>query len=130
MSRTEEDIVSGVDITIMRDTTLRTYPASYSEVCDTFRPRLARARAIGRTAYGRPVIPLPQATKYQFRCSAPAQSSSRPHPQERHFLPGVNRRRQISRTPRRQFPHALAPLADRNSSGVGSKIECQTIGVK
>src|SRR5258708_2424934 len=44
MSRTEEDIESGVDITIMRHTTLRTYPSSYSEVCDTFRPRLACAR--------------------------------------------------------------------------------------
>src|SRR5258707_12786697 len=46
MSRTEEDIASGVDITIMRDATLSTYPASYSEVCDTFRPRLAFARRI------------------------------------------------------------------------------------
>ena len=44
MSRTEEDIASRVDITIMRDATLSTYPASYSEVCDTFRPRLAGAR--------------------------------------------------------------------------------------
>src|ERR1700694_2422691 len=44
MSRTEEDIESGVDIPIMRDPTLRTYPASYSEVCDTFRPHLAGAR--------------------------------------------------------------------------------------
>src|SRR6202051_3759911 len=50
MSRTEEDILSRVDITIMRYTTLRTDPASYSEVCDTFRPRLARAR---RTVSGR-----------------------------------------------------------------------------
>ena len=50
MSRTEEDIESGVDITIMRDATLSTYPASYSEVCDTFRPRLAGAR---RTDSGR-----------------------------------------------------------------------------
>jgi hypothetical protein len=38
MSRTEEDIASRVDISIMQDTTLRAYPASYSEVCDTFRP--------------------------------------------------------------------------------------------
>src|ERR1700726_4389452 len=44
MSRTEEDIASGVDITIMRDATLSSFPASYSEVCDTFRPRLAGAR--------------------------------------------------------------------------------------
>ena len=50
MSRTEEDIESGVDITIMRDAALSTYPASYSEVCDTFRPRLAGAR---RTDSGR-----------------------------------------------------------------------------
>src|SRR6266481_4221437 len=50
MSRTEEDIESGVDISIMRNATLRTYPASYSEVCDTFRPRLACAR---RTDSGR-----------------------------------------------------------------------------
>jgi hypothetical protein len=50
MSRTEEDIQSRVSITIMRFTTLRAYPASYSEVCDTFRPRLARAR---RTDSGR-----------------------------------------------------------------------------
>src|ERR1700692_3148875 len=50
MSRTEEDILSRVDITIMRNTTLSTYPASYSEVCDTFRPRIACAR---RTDSGR-----------------------------------------------------------------------------
>src|SRR3984893_11289598 len=34
----------------MRDTTLRTYPASYSELCDTFRPRFASAK---RTVSGR-----------------------------------------------------------------------------
>ena len=50
MSRTEEDIPSRVDITIMRHSTLRTDPASYSEVCDTFRPRLACTR---RTDSGR-----------------------------------------------------------------------------
>src|SRR5579863_6378587 len=50
MSRTEVDIASRVDITIMRDTALRAFPASYSEVCDTFRPRLACAR---RTDSGR-----------------------------------------------------------------------------
>src|ERR1700690_591926 len=50
MSRTEEDISSRVDITIMRHSTLRTYPTSYSEFCDTFRPRLASAR---RTDSGR-----------------------------------------------------------------------------
>jgi hypothetical protein len=50
MSRTEEDIQSRVGITIMRHPTLRAYPASYSEICDTFRPRLARAR---RTDSGR-----------------------------------------------------------------------------
>ena len=50
MSRTEEDIASRVDIPIMRDTTHSTYPASYSEVCDTFRPRLAVAK---RTDPGR-----------------------------------------------------------------------------
>src|SRR5580692_5956865 len=50
MSRTEEDIASRVDISIMQNTTLSTYPASYSEVCDTFRPRLAVAK---RTDSGR-----------------------------------------------------------------------------
>src|ERR1700690_2381388 len=50
MSRTEEDIASRVDITIMRHSPLRTYPTSYSEFCDTFRPRLASAR---RTDSGR-----------------------------------------------------------------------------
>src|SRR6267378_5356314 len=50
MSRTEEDIESGVDISIMRNATLSTYPPSYSEVCDTFRPRLACAK---RTDSGR-----------------------------------------------------------------------------
>jgi hypothetical protein len=44
MSRTEEDISSRVDVPIMRNTTLSTYPASYSELCDTFRPRLGVAR--------------------------------------------------------------------------------------
>src|SRR5580658_8277084 len=50
MSRTEEDIVRRVDVPIMQDTTLRAYPTSYSEVCDTFRPRLGMAR---RTVSGR-----------------------------------------------------------------------------
>ena len=61
MSRTEEDIESGVDITIMRDATLRTYPASYSEVCDTFRPRLACARRTdsGRERFIHFLIPSP-----------------------------------------------------------------------
>src|ERR1700676_3882213 len=61
MSRTEEDIASGVDITIMQDTTLRAYPASYSEVCDTFRPRLACARRTdsGRERFIHFLIPSP-----------------------------------------------------------------------
>jgi hypothetical protein len=66
MSRTEEDIESGVDITIMRDTTLGTYPTSYSEVCDTFRPRLAGAR---RTDSGRERFIhflVPSSVRYRF----------------------------------------------------------------
>src|SRR6266481_6770952 len=61
MSRTEEDIESGVDITIMRDATLSTYPASYSEVCDTFRPRLAGARRTdsGRKRFIHLLVPSP-----------------------------------------------------------------------
>jgi hypothetical protein len=61
MSRTEEDIASGVDITIMRDATLSAYPASYSEVCDTFRPRLAGARRTdsGRERFIHFLIPSP-----------------------------------------------------------------------
>src|SRR5713226_4807419 len=61
MSRTEEDIQSRVDITIMRDATLNTYPASYSEVCDTFRPRLAGARRTdsGRERFIHFLVPSP-----------------------------------------------------------------------
>jgi hypothetical protein len=61
MSRTEEDIASRVDITIMRDATLRTYPASYSEVCDTFRRRLACARRTdsGRERFIHFLVPSP-----------------------------------------------------------------------
>ena len=61
MSRTEEDIESGVDISIMRNATLRTYPASYSEVCDTFRPRLAGAKRTdsGRERFIHFLIPSP-----------------------------------------------------------------------
>jgi hypothetical protein len=61
MSRTQENIASGVDITIMRDATLSTYPASYSEVCDTFRPRLAGARRTdsGRERFIHFLIPSP-----------------------------------------------------------------------
>src|SRR5882672_3510034 len=61
MSRTEEDIESGVDITIMRDATLSTYPASYSKVCDTFRPRLAGARRTdsGRERFIHFLVPSP-----------------------------------------------------------------------
>ena len=66
MSRTEEDIASGVDITIMRDTTLRTYPASYSEVCDTFRPRLAFARRTdsGRERFIDFLVPSPVRSRF------------------------------------------------------------------
>ena len=61
MSRTEEDIASRVDIPIMRDTTLNTYPASYSELCDTFRPRLACARRTdsGRERFIHFIVPSP-----------------------------------------------------------------------
>jgi hypothetical protein len=61
MSRTEEDIESGVDISIMRNATLSTYPASYSEVCDTFRPRLACAKRTdsGRERFIHFLIPSP-----------------------------------------------------------------------
>src|SRR5258707_10741837 len=61
MSRTEEDIESGVDISIMRNATLRTYPPSYSEVCDTFRPRLAGAKRTdsGRERFIHFLIPSP-----------------------------------------------------------------------
>jgi hypothetical protein len=49
------------------------------------------ARAIGRTAYGRPVISTASGGEVPlFRRSPPMQSSGRPHSQERHFLPGVN----------------------------------------
>src|SRR6202161_4337099 len=66
MSRTEEDIVSGVDITIMRDATLSTYPASYSEVCDTFRPRLACARRTdsGRERFVDFLVPSPVRSRF------------------------------------------------------------------
>src|SRR6266404_3631662 len=61
MSRTEEDVESGVDISIMRNATLRTYPPSYSEVCDTFRPRLACAKRTdsGRERFIHFLIPSP-----------------------------------------------------------------------
>src|SRR6266404_5341513 len=61
MSRTEEDIESGVDISIMGNATLSTYPPSYSEVCDTFRPRLACAKRTdsGRERFIHFLIPSP-----------------------------------------------------------------------
>src|SRR5882672_5640519 len=66
MSRTEEDIASRVDITIMRDATLSTYPASYSEVCDTFRPRLAGARRTdsGRERFIHFLVPSPVRNRF------------------------------------------------------------------
>src|SRR5712671_4968112 len=66
MSRTEEDIASRVDITIMRDATLSTYPASYSEVCDTFRPRLTRARRTdsGRERFIDFLVPSPVRSRF------------------------------------------------------------------
>src|ERR1700736_3571975 len=66
MSRTEEDIAGRVDITIMRDATLRTYPASYSEVCDTFRPRLAGARRTdsGRERFIHFLVPSPVRSRF------------------------------------------------------------------
>src|ERR1700738_707932 len=61
MSRTEEDIQSRVDVTIMRYATLKTYPTSYSEVCDTFRPRLACAKRTdsGRERFIHFLVPSP-----------------------------------------------------------------------
>jgi hypothetical protein len=66
MSRTEEDIACGVDITIMRDTTLRACPASYSEVRDTFRPRLACARRTdsGRERFIDFLVPSPERRRF------------------------------------------------------------------
>src|ERR1700675_3490703 len=66
MSRTEEDIAGRVDITIMRDTTLRAYPASYSEVCDTFRPRFAFAKRTdsGRERFIDFVVPGPVRSRF------------------------------------------------------------------
>src|ERR1700738_2524466 len=66
MPRTEEDIASGVDITIMRDATLSTYPSSYSEVCDTFRPRLACARRTdsGRERFIHFLVPSPVRSRF------------------------------------------------------------------
>src|SRR5277367_1253296 len=61
ISRTEEDIATRVGIPIMQDTTLSTYPASYSEVCDTFRPRLAVAKRTdsGRERFIHFLVPSP-----------------------------------------------------------------------
>jgi hypothetical protein len=66
MSRTEEDIASRVDIAIMRDTTLRAYPTSYSEVCDTFRPRLACTRRTdsGRKRFIYFLVPSPVRSRF------------------------------------------------------------------
>jgi hypothetical protein len=66
MSRTEEDILSRVDITIMRDSTFRTYPGSYSEVCDTLRPRLACARRTdtGRKRFIHFLVPSPVRSRF------------------------------------------------------------------
>ncbi len=66
MSRTEEDILSRVDVPIMRNTTLGTYPASYSEVCDTFRPRLGSARRTdsGRERFIHFLVPSPVRSRF------------------------------------------------------------------
>jgi hypothetical protein len=74
MSRTEEDILSRVDVPIMRNTTLSTYPA-YSELCDTFRPRLGSARRTDKT------LKLTETPIFRTRKSPS---------QERHFLPGAS----------------------------------------
>ena len=47
-----KDIQSSVGITIMRNTTLTTYPMPYSKVCDTSRPRVGQGAAT-RTDLGR-----------------------------------------------------------------------------
>src|ERR1700677_459786 len=66
MSRTEEDILSRVDVPIMRNTTLSTYPASYSELCDTFRPRLGSARRTdpGRERFIHFLVPSPVRSRF------------------------------------------------------------------
>src|ERR1700689_4093052 len=66
MSRTEEDITSRVDVPIMRNTTLSTYPASYSELCDTFRPRLGMARRTdsGRERFVHFLVPSPVRNRF------------------------------------------------------------------
>ncbi|HJY17987.1 MAG TPA: hypothetical protein VJ353_10160, partial [Xanthobacteraceae bacterium] len=66
MSRTEEDILSRVDVPIMRHTTLSTYPASYSELCDAFRPRLGSARRTdsGRERFIHFLVPSPVRSRF------------------------------------------------------------------
>ena len=46
-----QDIFSGIHITIMHTSTLRTNPIPYSKACDTFRPRIWQSAAI-RTGLG------------------------------------------------------------------------------
>src|ERR1700734_2008395 len=50
----------------MRNTTLSTYPASYSELCDTFRPRLGMARRteLGRERFIHFLIPSPVRSRF------------------------------------------------------------------
>src|ERR1700681_1475263 len=50
----------------MRHPTLRTYPASYSELCDTFRPRLACARRTdsGRERFIDFLVPSPVRSRF------------------------------------------------------------------
>src|SRR5271155_3334311 len=50
----------------MRNTTLSTYPASYSELCDAFRPRLGMARRTdsGRARFIHFLVPSPVRSRF------------------------------------------------------------------
>src|SRR5271168_4289365 len=80
MSRTEEDILSRVDVPIMRNTTLNTYPASYSELCDTFRPRLGMARRTdsGRERFIHFLVPSPVRDRFVAEHQAVQIKAARP----------------------------------------------------
>jgi hypothetical protein len=84
MSRTEEDILSRVDVPIMRNTTLSTYPASYSELCDTFRPRLGMARRTdsGRERFIHFLVPGWSSFRSMLRYKATAHGALRDDVQE------------------------------------------------
>jgi hypothetical protein len=66
-----QNVFSGIHITIMLTTTVRTYPIPNSKICDTFRPRIGQCAAIhDDQRFGGAVAVLVDQSRHDFLSGA------------------------------------------------------------